>query len=55
MTSPYLVYIVDDITLCDAQQVVVALQAVGVVFKLLPPEVFLLQSPLLDHGAHPSI
>lgn len=52
---PHLVYFVNDVRLCDAEEIVVALQWKRVLFKLIPPEMFLFQFMLLDHGPHPAI
>lgn len=51
----YLVYFVNDLWLCDTEKVVVALQWKRVLFKLVPPEVFLFKVMLLDHGSHTTI
>lgn len=51
----YLVYFVNDVWLCETEEVVVALEWVRVLLELLALEVFLLQVLLLDHGTHATI
>ena len=50
-----LMYCTNDVRLCDAKQVVVALERAWMVLELCPTEVLLLKSLLLDHGSHATV
>lgn len=47
--------LVNDVRSSYTQDVIVAFQRPGVVFKLLTSEIIFTQPVLLDHGPHPSV
>lgn len=55
VTHRHLVNAEDDVRLCDAQNVIVSFQTVGMIFKLFTSEIFFLKVPLLDHGSHSTV